>query len=104
MILERAGYEIDEAPHGLAALESISNAAPDLVLADLTMPRMGGIGLIEAIRSRPETSAIPVVLLTGHADGVDVDGLADAVVTKPFEPEDLVREIAGLVNRKRSRP
>ena len=104
MVLERAGYEIGEAANGLAALEEIAAAAPDLVIADLTMPRMGGTELIEAIRSKPEMAAIPVVLMTGHVMGVDAKGSADAVVTKPFEPEDLIRTVATLVGHARSRP
>ena len=44
MVLERSGYEVGEAPHGLAALDEIAVTATDLGVADLPMPHMGGIG------------------------------------------------------------
>jgi len=93
MILERAGYDVAEAPHGVAALESIGIEPPDLVIADLTMPVMSGIELVDQIRSNPATASIPIVLLSGRQVDSATSERADAVVMKPFEPEDLLARI-----------
>ena len=93
MVVERAGYDVAEARHGVAALESIGAEPPDLVIADLTMPVMSGVELIDRIRSNPATASIPIVLLSGrHVDAATSERV-DAVVMKPFEPEDLLARI-----------
>lgn len=90
MILERAGFDVAEARHGVAALESIGTGPPDLIIADLTMPVMTGVELVDQIRSNPATASIPIVLLSGGQVDSPTMQLVDAVVTKPFEPDDLV--------------
>jgi CheY-like chemotaxis protein len=93
MVLERAGYEVDEARHGAAALESIGLEMPDLVIADMTMPVMGGVELVGRIRSDPGLASIPIVLLSGLQVDSTVVGLVSAVVLKPFEPAELIASI-----------
>jgi CheY-like chemotaxis protein len=93
MVLERAGYEIAEAGHGEAALESSGFELPDLVVADMTMPVMGGIGLIDRIQSNPVTASLPIVLLSGLQVDSAISRLVTAVVLKPFEPADLVATV-----------
>lgn len=93
MVLERAGYEVAEARHGVSALESIGVEPPDVVIADMTMPVMGGVELIDRIQSNPATAALPIVLLSGRQVETDVSRLVNAVVLKPFEPADLVESI-----------
>jgi CheY-like chemotaxis protein/anti-sigma regulatory factor (Ser/Thr protein kinase) len=63
-LLEDAGFDIDLAGDGLAALSSLRKAHPDLIVTDLQMPRMDGLGLVEAVRS--EHPSVPVVLITAH--------------------------------------
>jgi CheY-like chemotaxis protein len=93
MVVERAGYDVSEARHGVAALESIGAEPPDLVIADLTMPVMSGVELIDQIRSNPATASIPIVLLSGgQVDAATADRV-EAVVMKPFEPDDLLARI-----------
>ncbi len=63
--LLREGYDVELAPDGQAALEAAARQPPDLLLTDLRMPRLDGIGLIRALRAaRP---ALPVVVMTGYA-------------------------------------
>ena len=90
MILERAGYEVAEASNGIAALESIGAGPPDLIIADLTMPIMSGVELVDQLRANPATVSIPVVLLSGGQVDSATSQRVDAVVTKPFEPDHLV--------------
>ena len=49
---------------GQAALEVASSRPPDLILADVMMPRVDGLGLLRAVRARPETQGVPVILLS----------------------------------------
>ena len=93
MVLERAGYEVAEARHGVSALESIDVEPPDVVIADMTMPVMGGVELIDRIQSNPTTASLPIVLLSGRQVETAVSRLVNAVVLKPFEPADLVASI-----------
>ena len=93
MVLERAGYDVDEAMHGAAALEAIELQVPDLVIADMTMPVMNGPELIDRIQCDPARASIPIVLLSGRQVGPDVSRLVNAVVLKPFEPADLLASI-----------
>jgi len=96
MILESAGYEVVEAPHGAAALERAKESPPDLVVTDLMMPVMNGRDLVGRLRADPETARIPILLISAnpHADVAAVD----AIVGKPFHPEAVVeaaRSLAG---------
>ena len=93
MVLERAGYEVAEAKNGLDGLESIEKEMPELVIADMTMPVMNGVELVDRIRSNPETASIPIVLLSGREVDPLAAKLVTAVVTKPFEPADLLARI-----------
>jgi two-component system chemotaxis response regulator CheY len=93
MVLERAGYEIAEARHGAEALESIVVEMPDLVIADMTMPVMNGVELIDRIHANPPTASLPVILLSGLKVDSAVSRLVSAVVLKPFEPADLLASI-----------
>ena len=93
MVLERAGYDVEEASNGVAALESIDTQPPDLIIADLTMPVMSGVELVAQIRSNPATASIPIVLLSGRQVDSATSERADAVVMKPFEPDHLLASI-----------
>src|SRR5262245_26620410 len=63
-LLEDAGLDVDLAGDGHAALASLQEGLPDLVVTDLQMPRMDGLALVEAVRGRYPT--VPVVLITAH--------------------------------------
>jgi len=101
MILEHAGYEVAEAPHGMAALEAIRAAPPDLIIADLTMPVMSGVELVDQLRANPATVSIPVVLLSGGQVDSATSQCVEAIVTKPFEPDHLVACIEKVMHADR---
>ncbi len=97
LVLERAGYAVIEAAHGKEAIQTMAQAAPDLVLADISMPFMGGIELTSRMRATAGLSGIPVVLLSGHAV-TPAGHAADAVVLKPFDPPDLVATVSRVLD------
>ena len=67
-LLQLEGFETTTAGDGKEALDSVSAAAPDLVILDLLMPRMDGVGFLEAIRKDSRFNAMPVLVVTGVHD------------------------------------
>ncbi|MEM0962183.1 MAG: two-component regulator propeller domain-containing protein [Bacteroidota bacterium] len=103
--LESAGYRVVEAADGEDALDRVRQRLPDLVVSDVMMPRLDGLGLCRALRSDPETDFLPVLLLTAKAGPEDrLDGLAelcDEYLTKPFDVRELVARIDNLIALRR---
>ena len=93
MILEGAGFEVRQAPHGRAAVEDLCICRPDVVVTDLMMPVMDGRALIDHVRGDPALHDVPVVLLTANPVR-DTD--ADLVIGKPFRSEDLIDVVRRL--------
>lgn len=71
--LEKAGFIVDEAENGRAALEALATAVPDIILLDVMMPVMDGFEACAALRARPETQHVPVLMLTGREDVEAID-------------------------------
>ncbi|MCS6909283.1 MAG: response regulator transcription factor [Anaerolineales bacterium] len=98
--LEHDGFEVVEATDGLAALNQVRDALPDLVLLDVAMPELDGF---ETLRLLREISSIPVIMLTARGEEDDrVRGLelgADDYVTKPFSPRELVSRVRAVLRR-----
>jgi DNA-binding response OmpR family regulator len=98
--LTAAGYEVESAADGVAALELVTASHPDLVVLDIMMPRMDGLQVLAALKAEPETKEIPVVMLTARASDTDLwegwDAGADYYITKPFDLEELLRFIGYL--------
>ena len=99
LVLDARGYVVDQARHGGAALERMAELAPDVVVADLRMPLMDGHELLERVRAEPLLKNIPVILLTGNLEAARATVGADAVITKPFEPADLIATIEKLTEK-----
>jgi len=100
--LEFSGYEVIGAGNGVEALQRAVDAAPDIILMDLSLPVMDRWEATRRLKADQRTASIPVVALTGHAlagisEGAKKAG-CDAFVTKPCLPEDLVREIKRILD------
>jgi twitching motility two-component system response regulator PilG len=102
--LEKSGHNVICAADGVDGLQRISESIPDLVLLDITMPRMDGYEVCREIRANPAAKDIPVVMISGK------DGFFDKVrgkmagatgyVTKPFGPETLMKALDTYLNRE----
>jgi len=94
-------YRIEYAENGKIGLEMAINSIPDIILSDVMMPEMDGIGLLEKVKNDIRTSHIPVVLLTAKADVASRhSGLecgADAYLAKPFDAKELHIVLKNLV-------
>lgn len=102
-VLEAGGYNVLTAIDGVEALEIMEGARPDLIVADIMMPRMNGYDLYEAVRARPEWIPIPFIFLTARAAKEDIlkgKGLgAEDYIIKPFDPQELLVAIQARLGR-----
>ncbi|GBQ29447.1 response regulator [Gluconacetobacter azotocaptans] len=103
-ILQAHGYDVLLATDGMEALSMLrrSSRRVDAIVTDVEMPRMDGFGLLDAVRSDPRLSSIPVVLMTSRNEEADIrrglDGGARAYITKQgFEQGDLLDTIRGVL-------
>ena len=102
MSLERVGGKtVIEAADGREGVERAAADAPDAILLDVMMPGMDGPATLRELRARPETAAIPVVLLTAKAHPSDHDRFSDlpvqGTIAKPFDPLELAGRLDDLV-------
>jgi DNA-binding response OmpR family regulator len=102
-ILTHAGYVVDTALSGQAALQQVRQARPALILLDIMMPEMDGYEVTRQLRAAPETTAIPIVMLTARAVIADkVVGLqsgATAYLVKPVRPTVLLETVREVLAR-----
>jgi twitching motility two-component system response regulator PilH len=103
-ILQSNGLLAIEAINGVEAKEKIRNEAPDLVITDLIMPLMNGYELCRWIKADPTLQRIPVLMCSTKSEEFDrywgMKQGADAYMTKPFHPQDLVRAVKQLLKTK----
>jgi DNA-binding response OmpR family regulator len=99
-VLGRAGYIVDEAPDGRAALRRLFESAPALVILDVGMPGLDGYATLERIR---DVSDVPVLMLTARAAELErvrgLTGGADDYVAKPFGRQELLARVQALLRR-----
>lgn len=101
--LRRVGCDVALAEHSQAALASIGDRRPDLVLVDWMLPDMSGLELVRQLRRDANTRDVPVIMLTARAEEADkVTGLeagADDYLTKPFSARELIARIQAVLRR-----
>jgi two-component system chemotaxis response regulator CheY len=100
--LQEAGYEVVEAKDGRDALSKLESTQVDMVITDLNMPNLDGIGLVEDMRANMAYKFIPIIMLTTESRDSQKQKCKFAGVTgwlsKPFKPEQLlttVRKVLG---------
>jgi CheY-like chemotaxis protein len=106
-VLEQHGYTVITAIDGEQALSRLHTHTVDLVVTDLTMPRMDGIELVRAIRADERYTRLPIIMITGtvkEQDEVKAAGVGvNAFLTKPVDSDDLVNEVDRLLHQGSSR-
>jgi DNA-binding response OmpR family regulator len=100
---EMEGFSVITAADGALGYDQAVGAQPDIIVTDIMMPNVSGLDMLRQLRSNPDTKGIPVILLSAKAQTSDIqtgtDAGADAYVTKPFEPLDLVDKVNALLRR-----
>jgi two-component system chemotaxis response regulator CheY len=101
--LSNAGYDVTEAVDGMDGINKLQAGQFDLVITDLNMPNMDGLTMIRELRKIPAQMGVPVIFLTTESDG-ELRQQAKAAgatgwLTKPFDPENLVKIARKVLGR-----
>src|SRR5258707_6026480 len=97
--LEQRGFAVESATNGLEALEILARVQPTLIVTDMQMPKMSGSELITALKAKPETAGIPIIIVAARASGFDKsETRANFAVYKDIEIEgQLAKALDALV-------
>jgi DNA-binding response OmpR family regulator len=103
--LKQEGFDTAGAKDGVEGVEKAASEKPDLILLDLVMPRLDGIGALKQLKENPDTKPIPVVILTNLSDYDKVSdalalGAMDYLVKANYRLEELVAKIKTVLKRK----
>jgi len=99
--LKAAKFEVISALDGQAGLELAQKEKPDLIILDLMLPKMDGYTVCGLLKHDINYKEIPIILFTARDQAIDkqkgMEVLADAYITKPFEPETLISKVDELL-------
>ena len=104
-VLERDGFVVAEAGDGLDALEAIAQQRFDLIMLDLDMPRLDGLGVLEELGASVTTAGLPVIVLTARAGAAECEVLdlgAQDFLTKPVRPTALSARVRAVLRRAKA--
>jgi len=97
LLLRGMGFDISVAKNGKLALAQVAMQLPDLILLDIMMPEMDGIETLRHLKGRPDTKAIPVIMVTTKGDPEMVERAAaagcDDFITKPVDRVELLGKV-----------
>ncbi|MEO9190506.1 MAG: response regulator [Acetobacteraceae bacterium] len=103
-LLGSVGFEVIEAVDGVEGVRMAELHRPDLILMDVQLPELDGLGATRAIKANPELRLIPVLVATSYALSGDEERAraagADAYIAKPFSPRKLLAMIRGLLPKE----
>lgn len=103
-LLGSVGFEVIEAVNGVEGIRMAELHRPDLILMDVQLPELDGLGATRAIKANPELRLIPVLVATSYALSGDEERAraagADAYIAKPFSPRKLLAMIRGLLPKE----
>jgi two-component system phosphate regulon response regulator PhoB len=103
--LEASGYDVETVARGEEAELRLKEQVPDLVILDWMLPGLSGIEICRRLRTRPDTKALPIIMLTARGEESErVRGLstgADDYVVKPFSVPELLARVNALLRRAR---
>jgi two-component system, chemotaxis family, chemotaxis protein CheY len=100
-VLEKAGFEVEQAINGIEAMEKVLEGPFDLAIVDVNMPRMDGFSFLRALRrSAPAVATLPALVISTEAGAQDLDDAraagANFYLVKPVSQADLLRHAAVL--------
>ena len=99
--LEERGFTVESATNGVEALQILERVHPDLIVTDMQMPKMSGSELITALKSKPETASIPIIIVAGRASGFDEkEKRANFAIYKDIDIQGQLDKALGAVMKK----
>jgi len=103
--LAKAGYTVETALDGMEALSKVTSFKPELILLDINMPKMSGFEVAKRLRENPETSGIPIFIMTSLKQEVNIkrgyELGVEEYLTKPTNIAHLVLRINRFMQRRR---
>lgn len=101
----RMQFDVVDAADGMAAMDLLVDAVPDVMVTDLALPRLDGFELIRRSRSDPRLAGMGIIALSGYSspdhEAEARSAGADLVLQKPCLPDQLADAIAGLASRRK---
>ena len=107
VVLEREGFNVALANDGIEGAEKADKEDPDLIISDISMPRMDGLQLIKSLRrsQKSKRKRIPILAITSHGIDLAMNGIragADRVLTRPVDNHLFLEFVMELLHRKRA--
>ena len=106
ILLEAEGFVVEPVEHAEEALLRIRENPPDLLVADVQLPGMSGLDLLQLVRARPETQGLCAVVVTSYAMSSDeqkaYDAGCDGYIRKPIDTRTFGRQVADFLSRGRA--
>jgi DNA-binding response OmpR family regulator len=104
LVLRREGFDVTAVADGQTALDAAAERPPAVAVLDVSMPRVDGLEAARRLRARPETQAVPIMLLTARVGEADRErgreAGADAQLDKPFSPSVLAERVRALLGER----
>lgn len=102
-VMKNAGFEVDTAFDGEAALAKVNDKRPDLIILDIMMPKLDGFEVCKRIRENADWNSIKIMMLTAKGrEEEKAKGLAlgaDTYLTKPFSTRDILKQVQDLLGQ-----
>ena len=103
--LEQRGFAVESATDGAEALEILTRVQPALVITDMVMPRMSGAELITALKSKPETAHVPIIIVAYRGGGAaQAEKRANFAIYKDIDIESQLAKALDMVLGEASQP
>jgi len=102
VVLEGEGFDVALAEDGVEGIQQATKELPDLIISDLSMPRIDGLRMIKRLRALPRVSKVPILALTSHGLEKAMTAIragADRALTRPVENRLLLSFVYDLLNR-----
>ena len=104
MVLENAGYVVDEATNGADALKYLMNQTPDVIIMDMLMPMLGGESMIKRLQQMPGLESAKIIVITAYPRFRESAEFvrADRFLVKPIQPQEVVEAVASVLSEATS--